>query len=380
VSSKPTGNDKLLHRRHRLSRRRNARQRPETGDEVTPDHVRNVILREFDRRMGRETAWRIDGPPITARESLIYRVRETAAPAPLAVKVYFPGVDTRKIVTRAELMRAYRNAMGSGLEQSVPSVLAIMPEHRTVVMEWIGEPRLDHLLARTGMRSDQRRTLFAAAGRWLRRFHQRSGFATRPLDGLELVQRVDIRLGGTAGAGRNARDPVFRDGYEALAAAARALDGTPFPHVTAHGDFAAHNLFHGGGRTIGIDFSARADVPYAGDAFRFLVHAETERSVMQRSGLASVGRWIGVDDFMAGYGPLEADVDDRVLGLLLLGEVMLRWAMLIDRIDRGQRKLSNIPRILRFRRLAGWTLAWLDTEGGRARQRLAPVSADERAA
>lgn len=329
---------------------------------VSPAHVRDVILADLDRRTGRPGNWQIDGEAIRARESWVFKARTPLAPWPLAVKVYCTAVGTELSAHQLKLLRRFHEAMASEPSLTVPVPWAALPEHRTVIMQWVDEPRVDVLLQRAGRRRDERAQLFAAAGRWLRHFHAQAGVVVLPLSPKPLLQQIETRLIGQSDVRRKIFDGVFRRSHEVLQSRLGEYAGTPVPHVLAHGDFVSHNLFHGPDRTAGFDIAGRHTSPVTRDIVRFLVHAESEKPFFTRpSTLAPTGiERQDVDAFLSAYGPLEKPLDDRLLTVLQFAEVLYRWAVLLDRLRRGRINRDRIVKVVRLRRMAKYALASLE--------------------
>lgn len=256
------------------------RRQAMAGDRaVSPRHVREVILPDLARQAGHSAQWSLEDRMIKGRDSWIFKAHSPDVPFPLALKVFCDAVAKEEIIGLAKLLGRYHAAMASRPGLSVPAPWAALPDHRTLVMEWIDEPGLDMLLRRAGRCRASRTQLIEAAGRWLRHFHDQSGIVLQPLRTDRLQRRIDLLLGGETGAGHKVHDRTFRSAYAALLRCAAELAGAPLPHATAHGDFMAKNLLHGS-RTIGIDIGGRPNFPVTQDMFRFLVQADVERPLL----------------------------------------------------------------------------------------------------
>ncbi len=323
---------------------------------ASPRYVREIILPELTRQSGQAGPWSVEDQVIKGRDSWVFKAHGPDAPFPLALKVYCDAVTKREVVRQAGLLTRYHHAMADRPDLSVPAPWAALPDHRTLVMEWIEEPGLDTLLRRAGRR-EARIRLLEVAGRWLRHFHVQSGPVLQPLQSDRLLQRIDLLLGGESGAGHKVRDRTFRSAYAALLRCAEDFAGAPVPHATAHGDFMAKNLLHGR-RTIGIDLGGRANFPVTHDMFRFLIQAEVERPLFTP---ASSGiRSNDAQAFLAAYGATDRLGDDRLMAFLYLASTLARWARRINLLRQRRYRMFRVAEALRLRQLARHALMDLD--------------------
>jgi hypothetical protein len=329
---------------------------------VSPAHVRDVILADLDRQTGKPGDWEIDGAAIRARESWVFKARTPLAPWPLAVKVYCDAVGVELSSQQLDLLRRFHEKMAVKSGLTVPVPWAALPEHRTLIMEWIEEPRVDVLLQRAGRRRDERARLFAAAGRWLRHFHEQSGITVLPLSPKPLLHKVEMRVLGEKGTRPRLFGGVFERAEEVLESRLAQYAGTPVAHVVAHGDFVSHNLFHGSDRTVGFDIGGRQTSPVTRDIFRFLVHAESEKPFFTRSSTLAPGgiERQDLDAFLSAYGPLGRPIEQGLFMVLQLGEIVYRWAVLVDRLRRGRVNPDRIVKVFRLRRMAKRTMAVIE--------------------
>lgn len=315
--------------------------------------VASIILKEVDRRRGEDGAWRVEPRPVTGRDSWVFKAHSPSAPWPLAVKVHCAAVTPEDIAAKGDHLREYHERMAG--EFTVPTFWASLPEHRTLVMQWIEAPRLDDLLRRAGRA--ERSRLFAAAGAWLRRYHAQSKAIVRPLRVKSYPRHIDMLLGGEEGAGSQVRDAVFRSAYETLVEQTDAVAASRVAHVMAHGDFVPHNVFHGDGRTVGFDMVPRVR-PALHDIFHFLVHAEVKKPLSLRGarlGPTGIARQ-DVQAFIEAYGTLEHLGSGVVAAYVQLQEALLRWAVVIAHLRRGgRRRPEHLVSWMRYRRMAKGT-------------------------
>lgn len=315
---------------------------------VSIRYVRQTILPELTRQCGQAGPWSVDKRVIKGRDSWIFKAQSPDAPFPLALKIYCHSVEKKETVKQLALLERYHGAMAMRPDLSVPAPWAALPEHRTLVMEWIDEPGMRTLLRRAGRRREERGRLIAAAGRWLRHFHDQSGLVELPLQTHRLQRRIDLLLGGETGAGHKVHDRIFRDAYGALLRCAAEFADAPFPHATAHGDFMARNLFHGN-RTIGIDIGGRANFPVTHDIFLFLVQADVERPLFTASSSGIRSR--DAQAFLAAYDAREQLGDDRVMAFLYLGAALTRWARRIHQLRLYRYRSFRLALALRLRQI-----------------------------
>jgi hypothetical protein len=123
----------------------------------------------------------------------------------------------------------------------------------------------------------------------------------------------------------------------------------------SHGDFVPHNVFHGGGRTIGFDMVARVR-PALSDICHFFVHAELKKPLTAgRERLGATGLTLDdVQAFLVAYGGLERIGGEAVMAYMQLNEALLRWAVVISYLRRGgRRRPEHLLSWMRYRRMAG---------------------------
>lgn len=290
--------------------------------EITPDFVRETILRGFDPAGD----WLLEGEPIRARVSTIFKAVSPRSGQTMAIKLYRPGARPGIETAHERRLRRIRAVMEGSTRLTVPRPLGAIPQHRALLMEWIEEPQVSRLLARAGSRRKERARLFEVAGRWLRYFHDCAGARPAPLDVGRLRKDIRAMLGG-ADAGE-VRDGAFRRRHDDLLRHAHAFEGLPVAHAEIHGDFNPNNLLHGSARTVGIDLGLTPPSPVTSDIGRFLVQAETAKPFLGMPfGLGPLGseKW-DLQAFMAGYGAVPPGLDQRQFAFLILAEVLRRWA------------------------------------------------------
>jgi hypothetical protein len=314
---------------------------------VTPEHVRDVILVDLDRRTGQTGNWNVTliGE---ARESWLFKAHTPLAPWPLAVKVFSTAMPAGLPARQHAALRHYHAAMAGRPELTVPVPWGVLPEHRTLIMKWIDAPRLDKLLRRA-VRRPERDRLIAAAGRWLRHFHDQGEQRLQPVTDIDLLRPVDTLLGGEGGA--NARDPVFRAAYGVLRDRVREFADTRIAFITSHGDFSPANLFLDEQRTVGFDFKANAARPAAHDMLHFLVHAKSFTTSPWMLLTSRVDER-DLDAFVSGYGALDSGMNERLLTVFRLAEALHSWAYLIDRMRREGMSARRFLRALHLRGIA----------------------------
>lgn len=365
TTASPTAGDRV----ERYLRQLEARQRRERAMATLPpptaEHVRDVVLRDLDVRTGRRGDWRLEGPVAHGRDSWVFKATTASSPGPLAVKVYLNDMPAEGIARQDANLRRYHAAMAGRSGLTVPAPWAALPEHRTLIMEWISEPLMGTLLAEAGRRRDRRAKLFAAAGAWLRHFHDQSTIDYRPLKTDRLRWQVDRSLGAEQGAGQRVRDTVFRHGYGVLVERAREFSQAPVATAVCHGDFTFNNLFHGAERTVGFDFGARHRMPVSYDICRFVSTAETAKPFLsRRATLAPQGvEAQDLEAFLAGYGPLEARLEGRLLSYLHLAEVLRRWAVLIGPKPGIRFPVLHPVTLFRLRRMVSYAAHHVEGRG-----------------
>ena len=318
---------------------------------VDAAYVGGVILRDLG---GKNGTWKIEPQPLKGRDSWVFKAHTPQAPWPLAVKVHCAAVTEADIAAKAEHLGQCHAAMAARPELTIPALWASLPEHRTLVMQWIEAPRMDDLLARAGGRREERSRLFAAAGAWLRHYHAQAPAVMRGLKVGSYPGHIDMLLGGEEGAGREVRDGIFRASYDALIEHAASFAGCRVAHVMAHGDFVPHNVFHGGGQTVGFDMVPRTR-PALADICHFLVHAEVKKPLRFRPGtLGPTGlEQRDARAFLDAYGALEPLEGGAVAAYLQLNEALLRWAVVISNRRRGGRpRTEQVIDWMRYRRMA----------------------------
>jgi hypothetical protein len=314
---------------------------------VSAEHVRDVILRDLPPRAGRDWDWNVSFVA-TARESWLFKAASPQAPWPLAVKVYCTAVPDALPARQLQVLRQYHDSMAGRADLTVPAPWAALPKHRALMMEWIDAPRVDKLLNRAFGRTDRSR-IMAAAGRWLRHFHDQGEQDVRPLGDLDLLRPLNTIMGSAELAA--APDPAFRTAYAALQDCVRDLGDVPVALVTAHGDFSPPNLFLGDDRAVGFDFKAIKARPAAHDIMHFLVFAKAFNTPTWRQLTSNVDRH-DFEAFLGGYGALDDAMDARLLMVFRLAEALRSWAHLLVRARREGGTLRRMTRIRRLRNMA----------------------------
>ena len=314
---------------------------------VTPEHVRDVILADHDRRNRQNGNWTVT-PIGKARESWLFKAHTPLAPWPLAVKVFSSAMPVALPARQHTALRHYHAAMAGRPDLTVPVPWGVLPEHRTLIMEWIDAPRLDKLLRRA-VRRPERNRLIAAAGRWLRHFHDQGEQTLRPVKDIDLLRPVDTLLGGEGG--ENARNPVFRAACGILRDRLHEFADTRIALVTSHGDFSPANLFLDERRTVGFDFKANTARPTAHDMLHFLVHAKSFTTSPWMLLTSRVDEH-DLDAFVSGYGALDAGMNARLLSVFRLAEALHSWAYLIARVRREGMSARRFVRALHLRAIA----------------------------
>lgn len=339
--------------RHERYLRRRSKRQSAMADEPAPTtgHVRDVVLASADARTGGAGGWAVEGPLARGRDSWVFRASTPLAPWPLAVKIFCSATSPDRVEKRFRQLQDYHAGLAPG-PLTVPAPWAVLREHRAMISEWIGEPQASTLLRQAGRRRQRRAEILEAAGRWLGRFHDHAGIRPLPLDPARLRWHVDRMLGGREGAGQQAGDGVFRQGYETLQLFAEEVSDLPVAHAACHGDFTPANLFHGPARTVGFDFAVLPDLPVSFDICRFLAGAETAKPFWtRRRDLSPQGlERPDLEAFMAGYGRLE--LSERVFSYLHLAEVLRRWASLIGQRPARRFGIARRVRLQRLRRMA----------------------------
>ena len=325
---------------------------------ITAEHVRDNLLRAFNRRTRQQTQWHVE-PVGQGRESWLFKAESPLAPSPMAIKVYCTAVKPALVKHQLSLLQRYHAVMANRPELTVPEGWAAIAKHRALFMEWIDEPRVDKLLR--SVEGHERDRIITAAGRWLRHFHEQGEPELRPFVPSQLVRAVDTPLGGE-GAGASVKDPAFRRAYATLRRYEEEFAGRPVRHALAHGDFKTANLFHGPRRTVGFDISGGRPAPVIRDIFHFLASAEIDGSLSRRgSTLLRSGRDLyDLNAFLEGYGPLDELKDERLLAFCRLAEALNSWVLVLDRTRRHGLHVRRMARALRLRHMASYSAAILE--------------------
>ena len=344
-----------------------AKQPTASGSRSAPsaDYVRDVILKELDRQTGQEGAWEVEGPLVEARVSRIFRARTRLARTPLAVKVFSAAIRPEQVAAQAALLRRCRDGMSIYPGLTVPALWGVLPEHRSLVMEWLAEPQVSRLLTEAGRNRERRASLFGAAGRWLRAYHDQSGIVMLPLSVEAIRREIDAMVRGADGARTEKPSRSFRAAYQLLLDCAGAFKGVAAAHAIPHGDYNGNNLFHGPERTIGIDLAVSGKAPVAHDICRFLVQCETTKPFLTRKATLSS---LGVEQrdlaaFLDAYDPRRELLDDRVFAFLHFAEILRRWGTLFGR-PKGRFHLVRRMKHFRLARMAQYAGATVESVRG----------------
>ena len=229
--------------------------------------------------------------------------------------------DTRREFAELEaIRRAITEAGDEGFAAVQP--VAYLAEVNAIVTEVIDAVPLRSKLS---VRPDPS-TLFAAAGRWLRIYHDRVGEASeQPFPAGELLAELE-----RAAAGARRWPDLLRRYLDVARSALVALDGVPVRAGLLHGDFNLSNvLVTGDGRVAVIDTN-RAEGPVALDLARLITDLRTHKGRALTFGLrppsSAVREWQAA--FLSGYG----DPPDPSLPAVRAAAVTERWADIEARI------------------------------------------------
>lgn len=178
---------------------------------------------------------------------------------------------------------------------AIPEPIFCIPSKNALGMECIDAPLLGTLLRR-GIHSQQlRENLNHGAARWLGWFHGQSDIGVEPFDASTPLNNILKTLAKIHQLNPKALadDPFLDKCVKISRKIADAINGSPIPHASVHGDFTPYNLFTHGEKTVGIDFQAQRRLPVTHDICRFLLYLEvsqiipTPSSQLRRHGVRS---------------------------------------------------------------------------------------------
>jgi hypothetical protein len=274
--------------------------------------------------------WAVVGPVAGGNEAAIYRASAPGGGPRWAIKVH-RTIAPEVLSARYAAHRACADWMAASPGLAVPSPVALVEEAKTVVMEWAEEQPLLALLSDRRAVGRCRLESITRAGRWLRRFHDRTFDGTARFDGAVEFARLQRTLARRLLKGRRARfDAAFKQHLSTLEHTAGEVSGLAVPGAVLHGDFNAKNILQGAERTVGIDFAGTAKGSVAADICRFLVRLDGNALWLPGRGEAGP---LGIPSaeqraFLTGYG-WEPDANSgRALAWMQLLMVLRRWSTL----------------------------------------------------
>ncbi len=243
------------------------RARAAGGGDTTA--VKEAVVDDLRRHLCAAGGWRLTGPLARGRNSQVFRATSPHWPRPVAVKIYNADVSSRRAEFELRALKTFSREAVRADAFGVPRPYGIVAGGRALAMEWVALPSLATALLRAHLAPRRRLELVAAAAGWLAWFH-RAGSDVR-VRGVAGVRSADRQRARADRFGILADDAAYETALGVLQRGRRRLRDCEVGFAPLHGDFAPHNLLHGQGRTVGLDFAGRRDGVVLLDVARFLV-------------------------------------------------------------------------------------------------------------
>jgi aminoglycoside phosphotransferase (APT) family kinase protein len=277
-------------------------------------------------------------PGISARKSTIFCLSSPSAGVTAALKVYDqtlrPGRGPALQVAALERFQPLLASNGDGFD--LPEIYGWFPENGAVVMEWVAAQQLEQVLVRAAVSPRSHWDAVALAGRWLRQFHNASGFTDAAFDPTRYHLMLENRITNhPAALDVLQQERLWVTGYQRFQRSGRALEGARVRTAITHGDFTSTNLLIGRGRVTGIDLWAERPAPIADDLARMFVYLAMgdPLPLAARFGPVALERRRAMRALFEGYGP-DMSPDGPVWRHIVLFEALARWLALSARLVR----------------------------------------------
>jgi hypothetical protein len=292
---------------------------------------------------------RRDGPVPTSTEA--GRERPSLSSRPLA-SAELAGLEFAGLCATAHMVEG-------DLRFAAVRPLDHLPEHATILMDFVEAPTLRSLLVRDSrlsppsrsVRSTENEPTWERVGAWLALF-QRS----LPVDGLPARQHTRSQVIGMFEAyDRFLSDRLGRGSVRDVAARGAELATVSLPDslplALGHGDYAPRNVFRRPDRRLTVfDPLARWAVPTYEDLCRFMVNVRLMGLQMHTHGAAFSAAWVESleRDVLRGYRAEGGDAPDAALRCYELLILLDKWSALVDvsggllgRLHRGSLSMAS---------------------------------------
>lgn len=191
---------------------------------------------------------------------------------------------------------------------------------------------------------------FAAAGRWVERFHRVSGVDTRlfnPKPQYDFLEKHRANL--LSGSAQVARQKPYLAAVETMFDLRAGFEGQETIGADRHGDLNMRNIMVAGPEAIGLDFRTAQRLPVAQDLAVLAVHFGALNSSIDSS-----NNRIDLDQafagFFSGYGLISAQ--DAAYRCILRMRILNDWRAIPK--DRIKRTRAEQRRFLGLVKLANW--------------------------
>jgi len=286
------------------------------------------------------------GHPATAH----YYTRSRNGSAEYCIKIFDTSSDEKRLFfdREVELLEKLSQHKLANSAPMTPVVRLAHPPTGVLVMEWLDGTSLKSDLMIANYRSDRRNRLLRMSAQWLRKFHEASGIQRKPVDALEMLDKLQAEIGRLTGRQQEQllADNTTTRAVDLLRERAPSINGTLSEWGLHHRDFTPSNLIVCPKKEVvrGIDFGKATDhAPVSFDIATFTLRAwDISAALMLKRNRAGDRRLSGImDAVLNGYDPHLSEADRN----------WISWCVLHKSINRKLQYYKSTNRV------ANWNIA-----------------------